>query len=484
MSVPAVNLLQLDNQLGIIDPGGERLAICGACSAGPFETPGIYARRSDVVATFGEGPMVESACYELEQTGKAVVLCRTNITTNGGYGAVDSSLKTGTSVVTANAGTQPYDDYEVYFKVTLGGTISTGPISYVYSLDGGRTLSAEQSLGTAVFALLPGNVRLNFAAGTLVTGDIVTVRTTAPIWNTAQLTTALTALQNTENQWGICLIEGQVVAGDVSAIATAGTAMENIGEEKTFVASFRVPNIGETEAQYKTAFDTAFGSSVADRLVLCAGGAEIQSPISSRQYLTRIARDIATALVSVNPGVDIAKKKLGPRPAAVRIKDAGNNPKHHDELLNPGLDDSRATTYRTWRRSRGVYVNNPRILSATGSDFKYAQHRRVMNAARTIVRNFLEIFASDDLLVNKTSGRILESEAADIDSVINDALRDGLIDTRDCSDAVFQLSRTDNILSTFTLSGALRVTPLAYPKTFNVTVAFYNPALKAQFPEV
>jgi hypothetical protein len=39
------------------------------------------------------------------------------------------------------------------------------------------------------------------------------------------------------------------------------------------------------------------------------------------------------------------------------------------------------------------------------------------------------------------------------------------------------LSRTDNILSTGTLTGDLRVVPLAYTKTINLTAGFSNPAL-------
>lgn len=484
MTVPAVVLNQLDNQLGIVDPGGERLAIVGQCSSGPLNTPGIYSRRSDVVSTFGAGPLVEAACHEIETTGKALVLCRTDKTTVGAYSAI-TKTGTGTSVITADAATEPFDDYEVRVNWITGATIGVAGATYQYSLDGGRNFSAIQALGTAVFfTIAESNTRFNLAAGTIVAGDFFVCTTTAPLWNGTQLASALLALQTTDNDWGICLVEGPVVAADVTTIATAGTNMQNIGKERTFVASFRYPNAAETEAQYKTAFDTAFGSSVNDRLILCAGACELQSPISQRRYRRRIAPVIATSLIAVRPGIDIAAVKLGALPASVRIRDDGNNPKHHDELLDPGLDDSRATTLRTWYGRRGVYVNNPRILCQVGSDFKYAQHRRVMNLARSIVLRELQFFASDDLFVSKTTGYILEEDASKIDSVVNAALENEITDQGDASACIFQLSRTDNILSTFILKGALKVTPKAYPKTFQIDVGFFNPALKAQVAEV
>lgn len=477
--VPSVILNQLDNQVGIVDPGGERLAIIGASSAGP-KTVGTYARRSDIVSTYGVGPLVQAACWALELTGKPVVLCRTDDTTLGTYGTL-TTVKTGTSTWTAGA-SEPYDDYEVEIVVTTGATVGTTGGAYTYSLDGGRTVSAPQALGTATsIVITEANVTVALQnAATIVAGDRTSFRTGAPCASTAERAATLELLRTTSNAWRICLIEGPVVAADVAAIATAATAMETVGKARTFVASFRIPNIGESEATYKTAFDTAFGASVLNRLVLCAGAAELQSPIDQRRYTRRIAMDAAAALVAVRPGQDIAEVGLGPRPASVRILDDNLNPKHHDELYSPGLDDSRACTYRTWAGRTGVYFTNAPLLSATGSDFKYAQHIRTMNVLRETVRSVLEVFCSADVLVDPRTGYILEQEASAIDEVVNQALEAVLVNTRDASAAEFQLSRTDNILSTFKLRGAARLTPLAYPKTFEIDVGFYNPALRVR----
>jgi hypothetical protein len=74
----------------------------------------------------------------------------------------------------------PLDSYEIKMLVVLGGTIATGPITIKVSLDGGVTYGNSVSLGVATTYVIPGTgITINFAAGTLVTGDYITASTTA-----------------------------------------------------------------------------------------------------------------------------------------------------------------------------------------------------------------------------------------------------------------------------------------------------------------
>ncbi|NUP11220.1 MAG: hypothetical protein HOW73_34675 [Polyangiaceae bacterium] len=471
-----VILNQLDNQLGLVDDGGRRAAVCACAAAGPLNTPGIYARKSDIIDTFVSGRLVEAGVWIVENTGRPVVLCRTEETTAGAYGTVDDDGVVGTSVITAHVATQPYDDYEVRVDFVAGGTVGTAGITYMWSLDDGRTPSAVTSLGVANFiTIADGNVRLDLGAGTIVAGDFVKVRTTGPKPNATQLGESLDVLKETENRWKICLVDVPCTSGDFGTIDSAATAMLELGDEPRFVTAFRVPDIGETEQAYKAAFDAEFGSSVSQRIVVGAGAAEYQSPVSQRRLLGRLAADIVACVLPLPLGQDPARVRNGPRPATINIKDASRNKKHHDELLNPGLDGSRATTYTTRRRRRGIYYKNVRVMSGTGSDFRFWQHLDVMAQAREIARRELELFGSEDVFVNAETGFILEEDATHIEEVINAALETELGDA--VSKVEFQLARNDNILSTFTLHGALRVTPKGYVKHIEVDVGFYNPAL-------
>jgi len=490
MPVNAITINTLDNQVGVLEPGDNdtRLAIVASAISGPLNTPQLLARKSDVVATFGAGgPLSEAMCYAIDQTGKPVLGCRAGDTIAGTCTTVVET-GTGTSVVTHDAAVEPFDDYEVFVRFIVGGTIGVAGITFQFSLDGGRTMSPVIALGTAVFYVIAeANVRLNFGAGTMVAGDTASTRASAQQWNNAELATALDAVINGSNRFDLLLVEGPMTATDVATCSTLRTNAENIGKEISFLGGFRLPTIGETSAAYLTAFRAAFDATSFDGIAMTAGGSELQSSISQRRLLRRPAMDLAACAVAVRAGQDLSEvgeRAVSPRPPTVRIKDDANNPKHHDEVLTPGLDDARATTYRSWFGRQGVYFNNVNLLSAAGSDFKYLQHRRVMNIARRVVRRELEEFSSADLLVNPDTGRILEEEASAIDSIVNAALYDALIAERNASDAQFQLSRVDNILSTFTLRGALKITPLAYAKQIVAEAGYYNPALKAVFQEL
>jgi len=133
VSQPSVDISELDGALGVLPPSsGKLLAVVGASTGGTLavDTPATYARVKDVIAACGVGPLVEAACHYIERYGKPVVIVRTGKTTVGACGAVSATgAPTGTSVVTEDAATAPYDDYDVRLDVVIGGTVGTGPIS-------------------------------------------------------------------------------------------------------------------------------------------------------------------------------------------------------------------------------------------------------------------------------------------------------------------------------------------------------------------
>lgn len=482
MSVPNVRLNQLDNQIGVAQALGDVLAIVGPASTGTKNVPVLLASRKDLAATFGEGPMPELGHWLIEthQTGQ-IVFVRTDVTTVGGYGTIDVTGVTGTSVASNHTATEPYDDFDVVVTITLGGTVGTGPISYTYSLDGGKTTSVATSLGTLNHIDLPGNIRIDLAAGTLVTGDVIRVRTSAAKWNGAQLATALTALKVSSIRFDIVAILGPCTAADAATIETAAAAMEAADKERTFIYATRNPNVGETDSTYQASLTSAFATTVAKYSSICAGSARIQSPVSQRRYIRPAMWAIVGRVIDVDAGTDPAEVARGSLPTSVQILDDAGNPDLHDEYTMPGLDDQRFSALRTWGEDlRGVYINNCRVFSDSGSDFQFIQHRRVMNKACQIIRRKLRLISSGKVFVNKKTGFILEGEALRIENSVNRALKTGLLDSEFASNAAFVLSRTDNLLSTFKLTGAGRITPLGYVKFIQADVGYFNPVNNAK----
>jgi len=485
MSQPAVNLTELDGALGIVPTtAGRLLAVVGVSSAGPLDTPATFARVSDLRASFGDGPGVEAAAIMIERFGRPVMFVRTGQTTAGSYPAAAAVVRlgAGTSVITVdNVGTAPFDDFEFYFEVVNPGTIGVDGITFQWSLDGGRTLSPVTALGVATDFTFPdsGGATIEFAAGTLVLGDVATFRGLAPKWNTTEVGTALDALFASSVAWENAFVVGDLDATDIDVIDPKFTAALTAGKYRGWFAGVRVPTIGETEAAYAAALDSAFSSKATNHGEICAGGCKTISSVSGRRYLRSPAFTVAPREQSVSEEINIADVNLGVLPG-VSIKDANGNPDGHDESLNPGLDDLRFTVLRTWDGLQGVYVNRPRVFSAAGSDFDIFPKRRVLNITHGALRNFFIRRLNKPIRVDATTGFILESDAREIESGARSAMRSTLLAKPKASAVEFTLSRTDNLLSTKTLTGNARVIPLAYPEFIDLSVGFLNPALQIQ----
>lgn len=481
MTVPTINQNELDGALGVLPAtAGELLAVIGTSTAGPTNAPATFARVPALVAAFGRGPMVEAAAHRIEAYGQPVLVVRSGQTTDGAATAV-TFTGTGTSTVTADTvTTEPDDDYEALFRVTLGGTIGTGPISFKYSLDGGRTMSATISLGMANTYTIPNSgVTVDFAAGTLVTGDSWTFRTSAPLWNSTELGTALDALGASAATWGGVHVTGNLTASDVTAIDTKLLGMAAAGKNHWFIGSARIPNLAESEATYLSSLSSSFSSIVTRHGAVCAGACEVVSSVSGRRYTRPVSFVAAPREASLRASQNSAALRTGALPA--KIKDANGNPLHHDEALNPGLDDARFYTLRSHEGYAGVYVNRPRMMSPEGSDFQLLPHRRVMNIARATSRARMLFWLNEELAIDPATGFLLESQAKEIEADVLGALNSALRSQPVLASSVsYVLSRTDNVLSTRTMNTQLRIVPLAYAETITEEISFTNPALRVR----
>jgi len=480
MSQPAVNISELDGSLGVLPASSGRLfALVGTSTAGTVNTPATYARVKDITAAFGYGPLVEAACEYVAKYSKPVLLVRSGNTTTGTVSAV-TSVATGTAVVTITASPTPNDDYEFALKIVAGGTRGTAGITYQLSYDGGRTYGATTALGTAVAITIPnaGGVIWAIAAGTLVAGDLFTARSVAPQWNNTELGTALDALAASAVDWELVHVVGPLDATSAGIIDTKMSSMFTSGKYHSWIGSARVPTIGESEATYATAMgviSAAFSSVYGE---FCAGACKLTSSVSGRKYKRPVAFLVAAREASVSEETNIADPNLTPL-TGVSIRDTNGNADEHDESLSPGLDDLGFCVLRTWDGT-GVYVNRPRLICPAGSDFQLQPHRRVLNLAHAALRAYFLRRLNKPILVSKATGFILESEAKEIELGATSALNSTLMAKPKASSVMFSLSRTDNVLSTKTLTGSARVVPLAYPETINLDVGFYNPALQFQ----
>ncbi len=380
----------------------------------------------------------------------------------------------GTSVATLAAGTEPNDSFEGWIKFTVGGTIGVEGSKFVWSLDDGRTPSSETALGVANHFIFPdsGGARVNFAAGTVLAGQIIRFPTVEPKWNNSEIALALQALKDHVIPWDGCHVVGAI---DAAAFDVIDAKFQD--KRHYWLGSARLPVGAETEAAYLASLSGVFASK--STLVGCLGyGAdEPADQITGRKYRRPIMFAVSARDAGVSEEINLAQIDApgGAFPSS-SIKDANGNTKHHDERINPGGDDARFITLKTDEDYAGVYVNRMRVFSPEGSDFYILPHRRVMNLAHVTVKAFFKRRLSKPVLVEKKTGYLLSSERKSMEKGATKALRSVLLAKPKASDAYVTLSLTDNVLSTRTITGKYRVIPLAYPETFDLEGGFENPA--------
>jgi hypothetical protein len=480
MTQPAVTITEIDNALGVLpDSEGALLALIGTSSSGPLNMPATYGRTKSLQADFGAGDLVEAGARSIELYGRPIVVIRCAAATPGAIGTL-TFTGTGTSVITADVTAAPAQAYNVKVTFVGPGTVGTAGITYRYTIDGGRNVSALQSLGAATTLTIPGTgIVLALAAGTIVANDAVTFTTSAPTADVAGITAAIDALALSVVNWRICFIVPPVIQNVALAIDQKFVGLQANHKPRMYIANARLPTTGETEAAYLAALSSEWGLFATTFGSICAGAATIASSIDGKIYTRPASYAVAPLQNIVSEEVDIADVNLGALPG-VALRDANGNPVQglHDETLFPGLDDARFTVLRTWIGVQGIYVNRPRIMSASGSDFYLIPHRLIINIAEDVIYQFLLRRVNQGIVLDKKTGYILKSEAMELNAGGTNALRSALMPVPKVSDAYFEVQRNDNILSTKTIHGRVRVLPLGYVEYFDVEIGFVNPALQ------
>jgi hypothetical protein len=482
-TLPNVTQTEQEHGLGVqATQTGKTCAVLGCCSSGTADVPQRFATIKALRAAYGDGPAVEAAALQLN-AGRQVLFCKLPSSTAATLGTPIDTGVVGTSDVTADG--TPIDTYELRFVVVTGGTIGTAGIVFKVSLDGGRTYGPDIALGTATSYLVPhviggasSGVTLHFAAGTLLAGDVFTVPAIEPKWVSGDLTTGVAALVASAQRWDFALLVGKTSASEAgtwdTALATTKTAHKNASG----ICSARAPTVGESESTWMASITTDFASFVSTRAPVAAGEIALTSPITGRQQLRPVAWAAALRAATLKLGQDIAEVEAGPIEGG-SLHDASGNLIVHDEEVTPGLQAARFITARSIAGLVGVYISDSLLMSSAGSDFKYWQLREVMDRAARISYANLVLKLSKSVELNRTTGFILEREAASVESSVSQAMRDELVPGA-ATDARTTLSRTDNVLSTGIITTSTRIIPRGYVKAIVEDLAFENPALKAK----
>jgi hypothetical protein len=481
LALPSVSFTIGDGALGAVAVAGRTQAVIGVASKGPIATPSSFSSVKALTDAFGTGPGVEAAASAIA-SGASVLFIRCEQAADGTFGTLHDE-GTGTSVITLGAGAgakKPADDYDLAVEFLNDGTVGTAGVRYRVSLDGGANYGPSLALGTANSIDLDGVATLALGAGTIKAGDKTSVRTFAPTVSASTLGAALDAFALSAVQVATVHVTVPITAALGGAIDTKLTAMSAKAKPRRWIGSIRTPNDGESDAAYQTVAQGIRAGYSTKLGMVCAGACVQVSAISSRSFVRPVSFAVAAREAVVEEHIDTADVNLGAL-TGVSIKDANGNPltRLHDEGANEGLDAMGYCTLRTHETLSGVYITRPRLFSEEGSDYRLLAHGRVTDLAhRTAYGNLLRRL-NRAVEVDAKSGRILESEARDIEAGCNAALRAVLMSAPKASDVQTIVDRTGDILASGEVRVSIRVLPLAYLEHIVVDLSFTNPASAA-----
>lgn len=493
MSQQGVNIDIQDGGLGQSPPGqGNIEMVVGASSAGTPYRPVTSSNPADFVAAGGYGPSIRLAAFVTKQTGNQVTWVKAPTDIAGSSTAVYSkSGNTQTSAITLSG--SPNDDYYLVIRPAVGGTIGVNGCQIWISLDGGATFAYKVNLQTAStittgsdFTTYTG-LTISFGAGTLIALQDVYAVCTAPRWAATGIQSAIQAAAAIKAiEFEDIIVAGVSTPADAIAFDGYMTTLANSSKRwSALLCSARDATWGgastETQADWITALETDWANVESEYVGVAAGYYRFIDPFTGSQLRSSLLFGASATDSAVGIEIDLGQVSLGSIKNLVlpTAQDPFANGEffYHDESQNAGLDAARFLSAWLLVGFPGVYIKNPNLMAAPGSDFNWLQHRHVINAAAHVAYVYWTKQLSSPVRVSKKTGFILPQDRNRLQSGCQAQLNNVLVSPGKVSDATCTVSATDNILSTSTLTVMIGVIPLGYLKSVDVAITFLNPAI-------
>lgn len=461
---PRVTVKFEDGNLGLITPSGANLQVkIGVSSTGQVGVPTRVSRLTDVQAAFGAGQLSSALAVALVES-KPVLGIRVASSVAGTVSAV-TPTGTGTSVMTVTG--QPADAADVVVTITRsGGSLSAAEAALKVTVNG-SDLGERAMPVSGVLSLNGTGLTLNFAAGTFTAGDTYAFSATAPGTTLSDIADVLSDFLETRTACRFVHILGAATP----ALGAAVDSLLSIAESKGFythaVLDASPRTAGETVAAYDARINAEWASFASNRVSVAKEGGKIYNPLTARGEVRPASWSATMRRTTVPVGEDASRVRTG---ALRGVEEVTVNAGHSSA---PG----RFISLTTYDGRQGAYVAAWPMMSPDGSDFDLVQSREVIDEAARAGRAAAFDYLGDDVPVDTTTGRILESEALSIEAFIQGRVAAQL--GANASGVRVLVDREINLLSTRRMEYDIHVIPLGYLREIVVRVGYTNPALAA-----
>jgi hypothetical protein len=428
---------------------------------------------------------VSATAQAIGTTGLSLAWTDGSFVLNNSWSAVGAACPsnadaTGTSTP-AFSGT-PNDAHDIVLQVvTASASLAALTGSVKISLDGGLTFGDPVLVPTTGVIAIPNTgVTCTFGAGTLVVGDFYRVRSSAPLWSTAGLESALAGLVtaiNAGNDVDMVHIVGPIDATSQAVIESWGDTQKTAGNDLLILCEVRDQAEGESVSTWKTAIkgvSPGLQGLSSDIMDVGVSFAEVKSALRPGLYWRRNGQALR--------GPRLAAIPLRQHPGRVKTgavqglrTDGLAGPVHHDLTSHTDLDAARFSGLQSLVGRRGEFFFTSRSFALSTSDFNEVQRIRVMNAAASAARTAIAEYVGDDVeLKTDGTGRISEAEAKGIEAEVRAKVAAAVLNepNNHVTAITVTVDRTNNIATSRTLRVAIAIVPRGSILTVSTTISY------------
>lgn len=372
MSLRDVTIKVEDGSLGNQNSTGENVHVKIGVSSVKSDSPLLitaYMKPEQIKEKVGLSPLYDAALDSIENGAPQLYCIPVTPKKKGKAGEVSHlGESTGTVTVSGDAN----NAYEVSIQITTSGTLNEAACRY--SVNGGYTYSDELTIPLGGALEIPYTGLTVTFAGDFEESDVYAFGSTAPEIDNAAVLAAVESLYNSDLSFEFIHIVGPSAKALWAALGSAANQFLKLYKRPVwFLCEARYIGADESLDDYAAALKAEAKGIDNYFIQVCAAYSQY-TRWDGRSGIINNAGIVAGlyGLASVQDSIGQTDTY-----SISEAKMTSLMPEGIEDFISD-LDDAKYLTFRKYYGVTGCYVNNARMLCKDGSDYRYAEHVRVL----------------------------------------------------------------------------------------------------------
>lgn len=466
MSLRDVTFSIEDGSLGNVEDQGTGIHVKIGASPVVSTVPLLIMntmKQVQIKEKLGFSPLAD-ACLDSIENGSRKIYCIPVAPTEEGTNGEVAHTGSGTGTLSVSG--KPNNAYDIRIRITESGTLNTA--LFTYSTNGGYSYENEETIPLNGEKELSGTgIKITFK-GEFAAGDDYRFTSTAPTISNAAVLKAVESLYNSDLEFEFIHIVGTSAKALWAALAAcAGQFLSIYKRPVMFLCEARYKAEDESLDEYAASLKAEAKGIDSYYIQVCSAWSQYTRWDGREQLINN------AGIVAGLYGIAGVQQSIGQVDtfAISEAKMTKLMPVGIEDYISD-LDDAKYLTFRKYYGITGCYVNNANVLCRDGSDYRYAEHVRVLNKiVREIYKQAvtmlqMDISASDDMETDINN--ILEALNTPIEDMADaDEISSGSVSVAD--------PESVNILQDEQLELKISFVPRGHIREFIFDIAMENP---------